>query len=37
MKNILTAERIDLVVSDVVVSAQCDPFNCTCQGCVWDG
>ncbi len=37
MKIILTAERVDLVANDVPISAQCYAFDCTCQGCVWDG
>ena len=36
MKDILTAERVDLI-TDTKISVACDPFDCSCQGCVWDG
>ena len=37
MKTIIQASRVDVTNIDVTFNATCDSFDCTCQGCVWDG
>lgn len=38
MFNILAAERIDPVMEfSSIGNCDTDCFDCTCQGCVWDG
>lgn len=36
MKNIIQAERINPMAT-AVGNPSTDCFDCTCQGCVWDG
>lgn len=38
MEMIINAERIEVTeATSVSEISSCDNFNCTCQGCVWDG
>ena len=41
MTTIITASRVDVTDDDINLDATkndpCNPFDCTCQGCIWDG
>lgn len=38
MTTIYEAERVDVAqATDTAATPSCFAFDCTCQGCVWDG
>lgn len=37
MTPIYDAERVEVAETSMTETPSCFAFDCTCQGCVWDG